>query len=95
MSGLGTKRDRDKRRKWESDTAKRKKWKELCPTSWIKEYRQTGFGKCLSDASKFIEKSSYDLPIDFKHKRGAKKKRMFDYEDGNQPIEFVKSRYET
>ncbi|GFX75589.1 hypothetical protein TNCV_4714951 [Trichonephila clavipes] len=32
---------------------------------------------------------------DFKNKRVAKKKRMFGYEGGNQPIESVKSRYET
>lgn len=41
---------------------------------WIKEYRQTGFEKCLSDARQFIEKSSYDFPKDFKNKRVAKKK---------------------
>ncbi|GFW73144.1 DUF4371 domain-containing protein [Trichonephila clavipes] len=63
--------------------------------SWIQEYRQTGFGKCLSDAGKFIEKSSYDLSKDFKNKRVVKKKRMFDYESGDQPIESVKSQYET
>ncbi|GFW74492.1 DUF4371 domain-containing protein [Trichonephila clavipes] len=46
----------------------------------------------LSNARKFIEKRSYDLPKDFKNKRIAKKKRMFDYEAGDQPIKPVKSR---
>ena len=49
----------------------------------------------LSDARQFIEKSSYDLPKDFKNKRVAKKKRMFDYEGSDQPIQSPKSRYET
>ncbi|XP_056645830.1 uncharacterized protein LOC130451054 [Diorhabda sublineata] len=63
---------------------------------WIKQYRKTGFKKCLSDARQFVEKSSYDLPKDFKNKRVAKKKRMFDYEGSDQPIETVRSnRYET
>ncbi|GFY15192.1 SCAN domain-containing protein 3 [Trichonephila clavipes] len=35
------------------------------------------------------------MPKDFTNKRVAKKKRMFDYEGGDQPIESVKSRYET
>ncbi|GFT23737.1 hypothetical protein TNCV_3511941 [Trichonephila clavipes] len=58
--------------------------------SWIKEYRQTGFGKCFFDARKFIDESSYDLPKDFKNKRVAQKKRMFDYEGGDQPVDSVK-----
>lgn len=62
---------------------------------WIKEYRQTGFEQCLSDARQFIEKSSYDLPKDFKNKRVAKKKTMFDYESSDEPIQSPKSRYET
>lgn len=32
---------------------------------WIRQYRQTGFEKCFSDACQFIEKSSYDLARDF------------------------------
>ncbi|GFS85804.1 hypothetical protein TNCV_2973471 [Trichonephila clavipes] len=56
---------------------------------WIKDYRQTGFGKCFSDACMFIDKISYDLPKDFKNKRVAKKKRMFDYEGGDQPVDSV------
>ncbi|GFX93319.1 DUF4371 domain-containing protein [Trichonephila clavipes] len=63
--------------------------------SWIKEYRQIGFGKCLSDARKFIVKSSYDLLKDLKNKMEAKKKRMFDYEGGDKSIESAKSRYKT
>ncbi|XP_023215204.1 uncharacterized protein LOC111618017 [Centruroides sculpturatus] len=62
---------------------------------WIKEYRQTGFEKCLSDARQFIENSSYELPKDFKNERVAKKKRMFDDEGSDQPIQSPKSRYET
>ncbi|GFX30571.1 hypothetical protein TNCV_3462211 [Trichonephila clavipes] len=57
--------------------------------SWIQEYRQTGSGKCLSDARK---SSNYDFPKDFKNKRVAKKKRLFDYEGGDKPIESVKRR---
>ncbi|PRD28920.1 UNVERIFIED_CONTAM: hypothetical protein NCL1_30968 [Trichonephila clavipes] len=60
--------------------------------SWINEYRQTRFGKCLSDARKFIEKSSHELPKDFKNKRVAKRKRMFDYEGGDKTRVCQKSR---
>lgn len=42
---------------------------------WVEEYRQTGFEQCLSDAREFIEKSSYDLPKEFKNKRIARKKK--------------------
>lgn len=61
---------------------------------WIKEYRQTGFEKCLSDAQQFIDRSCYDLPNEFKNKRVVKKKRVFDYEGEDQPIQCPKSRYE-
>lgn len=55
---------------------------------WIIEYRQTGFEQCVSDGHQFIDKSSYDLPKDFKNKRVAKKKRMFDYERSRYGIDF-------
>lgn len=61
---------------------------------WITEFRKTGFEKCLSDAHQLIEKSSYDLPTDFKNKRVAKKKRMLEYEGSVQPIQSPKNLYE-
>lgn len=60
---------------------------------WIKEYRETGFEKSLSDVRKFTERSCYDLPKEFRNKRVAKKKRMFDYESSDEPIQSPKIRY--
>ncbi|KAL4718201.1 hypothetical protein ACJJTC_014060 [Scirpophaga incertulas] len=62
---------------------------------WIKEYRETGFEKSLSDVRTFSERSSYDLPKEFRNKRVAKKKRMFDYESSDEPIQSPKIRYQT
>lgn len=61
---------------------------------WIKEYRETGFEKSLSDVRKFTERSCYDLPKEFRNKRVAKKKRMFDYESSDEPIQSPKIRYQ-
>ncbi|KAL4721540.1 hypothetical protein ACJJTC_001076 [Scirpophaga incertulas] len=62
---------------------------------WIKEYRETGFEKSLSDVRTFSERSSYDLPKEFRNKRVTKKKRMFDYESSDEPIQSPKIRYQT
>lgn len=62
---------------------------------WIKECGETGFEKSLSDVRQFTERSCYDLPKEFRNKRVARKKRMFDYESSDQPIQSPKIRYQT
>ncbi|XP_060871404.1 uncharacterized protein LOC132945652 [Metopolophium dirhodum] len=55
--------------------------------NWIQEYRDIGFNKSIIESRQFIEKSSYEIELNFKNKRIAKKKKMFSYEHTDEPIE--------
>lgn len=55
--------------------------------NWIQEYRNTGFEKAVAQARLFVEKSSYEIPTQFKEKRIVRKKRMFGYEHIDEPIQ--------
>ncbi|CAG9767674.1 unnamed protein product [Ceutorhynchus assimilis] len=48
--------------------------------NWIQEYRNTGFEEAVAKARLLVEKSSYEIPTQFKDKRIAREKRMFGYE---------------
>ncbi|KAF0749388.1 zinc finger MYM-type protein 5-like [Aphis craccivora] len=43
--------------------------------NWIQEYRDIGFNKSIIESRQFIEKSSYEIELNFKNKRIAKKKK--------------------
>ncbi|XP_060866247.1 uncharacterized protein LOC132941980 [Metopolophium dirhodum] len=58
--------------------------------NWIQEYRDIGFNKSIIESRQFIEKSSYEIELNFKNKRIAKKKKMFSYEHTDEPIENVR-----
>ncbi|XP_060860667.1 uncharacterized protein LOC132938028 [Metopolophium dirhodum] len=51
------------------------------------KYRDIGFNKSIIESRQFIEKSSYEIELNFKNKRIAKKKKMFSYEHTDEPIE--------
>lgn len=55
--------------------------------NWIQEYRDIGFNKSIIESRQFIEKSSYEIELNFKNKRIAKKKKMFSYEHTDEPME--------
>jgi len=58
---------------------------------WIHKFRETGFDECTAKAYEFIEKSSYEITTTFKEKRVRKKKKMFNYEAEDEPIDSAES----
>ncbi|CAH0547209.1 unnamed protein product [Brassicogethes aeneus] len=60
---------------------------------WIHKFRETGFNECTAKAYKFIETSSCEIPMTFKEKRIRKKKKMFNYEAVDEPIDSAESRF--
>ncbi|GFX79960.1 zinc finger MYM-type protein 1 [Trichonephila clavipes] len=62
--------------------------------SWIQEFRNnTGFDTSVAQALLFVEKSSFEIESQFKEKRTARKKRMFDYEHTDEPIQSFEMQY--
>ncbi|GFW35835.1 zinc finger MYM-type protein 1 [Trichonephila clavipes] len=55
--------------------------------SWIQEFRNTGFDNSVAQARLFVEKNTFEIESQFKEKRTARKKRIFDYEHIDEPIQ--------
>jgi hypothetical protein len=54
--------------------------------AWLEQYYSTGFETPLKEAHKFAGNSKYAIPLTFKEKRTICRKRMFDYENGDEPM---------
>lgn len=61
--------------------------------SWIQEFRNTGFDNSVAQARLFVEKSTFEIETQFKEKRTARRKRMFDYEHTDEPIQSSEMQY--
>jgi hypothetical protein len=47
----------------------------------------------LKDAPEFAENSQHGIPLTFKEKRTTSRKRMFDYENGDEPTANPENRF--
>jgi hypothetical protein len=55
-------------------------------STWLEQYYSTGFETALKVAGEFVGNSKYDIPLTSKEKRNVRRKRMFDYENGDEPV---------
>ncbi|XP_071051124.1 uncharacterized protein [Onthophagus taurus] len=60
---------------------------------WIQEYRSTGFDVSVAEARSFVEKSNYEIASQFQERRVARKKKMFDYEGIDEPVQSAETRF--
>ncbi|GFT32831.1 zinc finger MYM-type protein 1 [Trichonephila clavipes] len=61
--------------------------------SWIQEFCNTGFDNSVAQARLFVEKSTFEIEVQFKEKITARKKRMFGYENIDEPIQSLEMQY--
>lgn len=60
---------------------------------WAEEFRETGFNTMIEKAKEFANNSEYDISLEFKRKRITRKKKLFDYECEDNPIEEGEDRF--
>jgi hypothetical protein len=52
----------------------------------LEQYYSTGFEKALKQAREFAGNNKYGIPLTMKEKITIRRKRIFDYENGNGHI---------
>ncbi|GFT52643.1 zinc finger MYM-type protein 1 [Trichonephila clavipes] len=61
--------------------------------SWIQEFRNTRFDNSVAQARLFVEKSTFEIELQFKEKRTSRRKRMFGYKHIDEPIQSFEMQY--
>jgi GDP-D-mannose dehydratase len=59
------------------------------------QYYSTGREAAIKEACKFAGNSKYDIPLTFKEKTTIRRRMMFDYKNGDDPIANPENRFRT
>jgi hypothetical protein len=62
-------------------------------SAWLDQYYSTGFETALKEAHEFAGNSKYDIPLTSKEKIIIRGERMFDYENGDEPVTNPENRF--